>query len=109
MTTSLPLACLWAVVASAIAFLPSRRQHWPQAYALIAAGIPILGYVTYQNGPMAGVICLAAGASILRWPLIYAFRWLRGEPRLEPARDRAGPGPDGSEDAAASETPKIAE
>ena len=28
-------------------------------------------------GPMAGVICLAAGASILRWPLIYAGRWLR--------------------------------
>ncbi len=78
MTLSLGLACLWAVVASAIALLPSKRQHWPHAYVLIAVGIPLLGYVTYENGPTAGLVCFAAGASILRWPLIYFFRWLRG-------------------------------
>ena len=77
MTVSLTLACLWAVVASLAATLPSKRRHWPHAYALIATGIPLLGYVTYENGPMAGLICLAAGASILRWPLIYLVRWLR--------------------------------
>ena len=77
MTLSLTLACLWAVVASLAATLPSKRRHWPHAYALIATGIPLLGYVTYQNGPMAGLICFAAGASILRWPLIFLLRWLR--------------------------------
>lgn len=75
MTLSLTLACLWALIATLIAILPSKRSHWPQAYVLIAVGIPLLGFVTYQNGPMAGVICALAGASILRWPLRYFVRW----------------------------------
>jgi hypothetical protein len=77
MIPSLALACLWVLVATVIAMLPSRRNHWPAAYVLIAVGIPILGYVTYENGPMIGLLCLTAGASILRWPLIYLVRWLR--------------------------------
>ncbi|MGR3408024.1 DUF2484 family protein, partial [Roseovarius indicus] len=44
----------------------------------IAAGIPILGYVTYQNGPWWGLAVLVAAMSILRWPVIYLGRWLRG-------------------------------
>jgi len=72
MTLSLTLACLWALAATVIALLPSKDHHWRAAYGLIAVGIPLLGYVTWQNGPMAGVLCLAAGASILRWPVIYA-------------------------------------
>jgi hypothetical protein len=39
---------------------------------LIATGIPLLGYVTWQTGPVWGLICLAAGASVLRWPLLRA-------------------------------------
>lgn len=77
MTLSLTLACLWAVLATVIALLPSKDHHWRAAYGLIAVGIPLLGYVTWQNGPMAGVLCLAAGASILRWPVIYGLRRLR--------------------------------
>lgn len=77
MTNSLILVCLWAVTAMVIAMIPSKRHHWPQAYVLIAVGIPLLGYVTYENGPLIGLICLAAGASVLRWPLIYLGRWVR--------------------------------
>jgi hypothetical protein len=82
MTTSLTLACLWAVVASLIAMLPNRI-HWPAAYALIAIGIPLVGWVTYQNGPVIGMIVLAGGVSILRWPVIYLFRWLRARAHHE--------------------------
>lgn len=71
------LACLWAVFANAAAVLPSRRNHWPAAYVLIATGVPILGLVTYEQGPWVGLLVLAAGASMLRWPLIFAARWLR--------------------------------
>lgn len=78
MNLSIILACLWAVTATLIAMFPSRDHHWRAAYVLIALGIPILGYVTYQNGPWLGLIVLAAGASILRWPLIYLWRWARG-------------------------------
>ncbi|SFC06552.1 DUF2484 family protein [Tropicimonas isoalkanivorans] len=77
MSTSLTLACLWAVVATLIAMIPSRHNHWPQAAVLIAVGIPLLGYVTYENGPLAGLVVFVAGASILRWPLFYLWRWSR--------------------------------
>lgn len=79
MSLSILAACLWAVVATLIAVLPSRDRHWRAAYFLIAAGIPILGWVTYQNGPWVGLIVLAGGASILRWPLIRLWRRVMGK------------------------------
>ena len=77
MTGSLILARLWAVVANVLAMTPSRDNHWRNAYVLIAVGIPIVGYVTAQHGPWIGLLVLAAGCSILRWPVIYLARWLR--------------------------------
>ena len=77
MTFSALASCLWILLASAIGLLPSRDHHWRAAYALIALGIPILGWVTYQNGPVWGLLALAAGASILRWPVVYLWRWVR--------------------------------
>jgi hypothetical protein len=74
---SLILACVWFVLANVLALLPSRDNHWTRAYILIAVGIPILGFVTLQLGPWIGLLVLLAGASILRWPLIYVGRWLR--------------------------------
>jgi len=78
MSLSIILAALWALCANVLAMLPSRDNHWRRAYALIAVGIPILGYVTYENGPWIGLIVLLAGMSVLRWPVIYLTRWLRG-------------------------------
>ena len=77
MTLSLILACIWALLANLLGLLPSRKNHWPQAYALIALGVPILGFVTYQHGPWVGLIVLAMGVSVLRWPVWYALKWMR--------------------------------
>ena len=77
MTPPLIAAALWALVANLIAMTPSKRGHWPAAWALIATGVPILGWVTYLHGPLVGLIVLAAGASVLRWPAIYLWRWLK--------------------------------
>jgi len=77
MSPSLILAALWAISANVIAMFPSRRNHWPAAYVLIATGIPILGYVTLQHGPWIALLILAAGMSILRWPALYLIRWLK--------------------------------
>lgn len=76
---TLPLAlCLgWLVVANLLAMLPSRDHHWRAAYVLIALGVPLLGWVTWVAGPLAGLLLLAAGASVLRWPVIFLWRWLR--------------------------------
>ncbi|PTQ71371.1 DUF2484 family protein [Celeribacter persicus] len=85
MTLSLTLACFWAVLANVIAMFPSRRNHWPAAYGLIALGVPLLGYVTYENGPWIGLVVFAAGVSILRWPVVYLGRWVRRTMAKDPA------------------------
>ena len=75
--TSLIAAFCWFILANVLALIPSKDHHWRRAYVLIAVGIPLLGWVTYQNGPLIGLLIFAAGASILRWPLIYLARWVR--------------------------------
>ncbi len=77
MNWSIALAGLWALAANVLAMIPSKDNHWTRAYFLIGVGIPILGYVTYENGPWIGLIVLAAGMSVLRWPVIYLGRWVR--------------------------------
>jgi hypothetical protein len=76
MTLSLAAACLWAIIANVLAVLPSADNHWRRAWGLIVVGIPLLGWVTYQNGPVIGFVVMAAGASVLRWPLLFALRRL---------------------------------
>ena len=77
MSWGLVAAFVWLIAANVIAMLPSRDQHWTWAYVLIALGIPILGWVTWENGPIWGMVLLAGGASVLRWPVIFLWRWVR--------------------------------
>jgi hypothetical protein len=77
MNASLVAALLWLVLSNVIAMFPSRDRHWRAAYVLIAVGIPILGWVTYQNGPLWGMLVLAGGASVLRWPVVHLWRWIK--------------------------------
>lgn len=77
MILPLALCLLWLVAANVIAMFPSRDKHWRAAYVLIAIGVPLLGWVTYAAGPIVGMVILAAGASILRWPLVFFWRWMR--------------------------------
>ncbi len=81
MTYSLILACIWGLAATLVALGP-RRFHWPAAWALIAAGVPILGWVTLQNGPWVGLLVRAGGVWVLRWPVVFFLRRLRA---VEPA------------------------
>ena len=78
---SIVLFCFWIVAANVVAMFPSRDHHWRAAYVLIAVGIPLLGYLTWQNGPAIGLIGLVAGMSVLRWPVIYLTRWIKGRLR----------------------------
>ncbi len=78
MNLSLILACCWILLANVMAMIPSKDNHWTRAYILMALGVPLLGYVTYENGPWWGLACLAAGMSVLRWPVMYLGRWIKG-------------------------------
>jgi membrane-bound metal-dependent hydrolase YbcI (DUF457 family) len=80
LTTPLTLAFLWLILANVIAMLPSKDRHWRAAGMLIAVGIPILGWVTWTEGPVWGLLLLAGAASVLRWPLIHLFRKLKRMP-----------------------------
>ncbi|MDE1132585.1 MAG: DUF2484 family protein [Ascidiaceihabitans sp.] len=77
MTVSLILACLWAMVANVLAMTPSKDYHWRNAYILIGLGIPLLGFVTWENGPWIGLIVMVAAMSVLRWPVVYLTRWVK--------------------------------
>ena len=73
----LALSLVWLIAANVIAMFPSRDKHWRVAYVLIAVGVPILGWATWESGPVVGLLLLVAGASILRWPVVFFWRWLR--------------------------------
>lgn len=83
MTISLILALIWLIAANVIGMLPFKNNHWPVAYVLIAVGIPLLGYVTYENGPFIGIVALIAGGSVLRWPVLYFGRWIKRQVRRD--------------------------
>ena len=85
MTLSLIAGLLWLIAANVIAMFPSRDHHWRNAYLLISIGIPLLGWITSQNGPLPGLLFLAGGASILRWPVF--FLWKRLIALITPGRD----------------------
>ncbi len=78
MSLSLILALGWLILANVIGMLPSKHKHWPSAFVLISIGLPLLAWVFWQNGPWVGLLVLAAAASILRWPVWYLFRWMKG-------------------------------
>lgn len=83
MSLVLIVACLWALAATGVAFLPMRTQFVPGLFLLAAA--PILMYfIAREHGVVVFALALAAFLSMFRRPLIYFARRLLGrhsEPR----------------------------
>jgi len=42
-------------------------------------GLPILAWVFWSDGWVYGVFFTIAAVSILRWPVVYFFRWIRAQ------------------------------
>ncbi|HEY0213082.1 MAG TPA: DUF2484 family protein [Paenirhodobacter sp.] len=68
MTLSIALTCLWAASTGLILIGP-HRYHWPVAWGLICLGVPLVGWVTFQNGPILGLLTLLVGVVTLRLPM----------------------------------------
>ncbi|MEL6800775.1 MAG: DUF2484 family protein [Pseudomonadota bacterium] len=77
MSWPLIAAFCWFIAANVIGMFPSKRQHWPAAYALITLGTPILIWLYIDEGPWVAAVIFLAAASILRWPVRYLRRWVR--------------------------------
>ncbi|MDB5660385.1 MAG: hypothetical protein JWS10_3000 [Cypionkella sp.] len=74
---SLVAGLIWLVAANLIGMLPSKDYHWRNAYRLIVVGVPLLIWLMYENGPWWGLAFIIAAGSVLRWPLLYLWRWVR--------------------------------
>ena len=78
MSFALIAGCLWLITANVIAMFPSRDHHWTNAYALIAVGLPLLVWIGWSGGPLIASVFLLGGASVLRWPVYFVARWVKG-------------------------------
>lgn len=79
MNWSIVAGLVWLILANVVGLFPSKDHHWRNAYRLIAVGLPLLAWVVHENGIWWGVAFLVAAGSVLRWPLVYLWRWLRGQ------------------------------
>lgn len=77
MNASLVLALIWMLAANVRAMFPSKDYLWKFAYVMIAIGVPILVYVWWQNGIWIALLFLVAAMWIMRWPVIYTWRWVK--------------------------------
>ncbi|WP_254367919.1 DUF2484 family protein [Paracoccus sp. Z118] len=58
------MAVLWLIAAAFAGRLPPVR-HWQALWALIVAGVPLLGWLTLHWGPIAGLAVFLIGAVLL--------------------------------------------
>ncbi|MAN13608.1 DUF2484 family protein [Alterinioella nitratireducens] len=75
MTLSLILASVWAILATALAFLPMRLQFAPGIVLLVLA-LPLLVFIGVQHGPWIVALVVAGIVSMFRRPLAYFARRL---------------------------------
>lgn len=75
MSWSILLGGLWAVAAMVTAMLPYRAQ-FPPGIALLVAAPFLIGFLGYEHGILAGILALAAFASMFRRPLFFLARWV---------------------------------
>jgi hypothetical protein len=76
-TLALAAGLVWLILANVIGMLPSRDHHWTNAYRLMALGLPILIWIAFAKGLLWAALFLAAAASVLRWPLVHFWRWVK--------------------------------
>lgn len=71
--------CLWIVLAWLLMVVLTARQSWPAAYGLIAIGLPVVVWLGWSMGWFWAGVGAGVMLLVLRWPVIYLGRWLRGK------------------------------
>ena len=70
MSVALICAFLWVLAATAVAFLPMKRQYAPGLVLLVAAPLLVL-WLGWTHGWLWALVALAAFVSMFRHPLRY--------------------------------------
>ena len=70
--------CLWVVGAWVLMVTLTAKQSWPAAYGLIAVGVPLTIWLGWSMGWLWALLGVTVMALVLRWPLRYFGRWLKG-------------------------------
>ena len=73
MSPAVPLACLWVLAATGVAFLPMRYQVLPGLLLLAAAAV-LLAWLAVDTSPWIAAAALAAVVSMFRKPLRYLLK-----------------------------------
>ena len=73
----LVLIGLWVVLAFVMAAVPSTDNHWRRAYILIGVGLPIIVWITLNNGILMGALGFIIGGLVLRWPVYFLWQWIK--------------------------------
>lgn len=76
MSLSLIALFFWLFAANVAAMVPARDNHWRRAYGLMALGGPLLIWVAWENPWWVSLLAVGAAVSILRWPVVYSWRWI---------------------------------
>ncbi|MBO9402133.1 DUF2484 family protein [Shimia sp. R9_3] len=79
MSLSLTCAFVWLIAANLRAMFPSKDNLWTFAYVMIALGVPIVIGVAIQHNIWLALVLVGMGAWIMRWPVIYLWRWVKGK------------------------------
>ncbi len=95
MTAPLALACVWLL--GAVLALAPAPGRWRRVCVLVCLGVPLLGWLTVEHGPVAGLLALAVGAAALRWPASGLWRRPRRPPEGFPERLAEHPRPEPAE------------
>ena len=86
MTTSLYLACFWAIAATFVALLPMRLQYVPGVSLLLLAPL-LMGYLAYEHNVWIVLLAFAAVISMFRRPLVYYIRQFYNLPSRRPDQE----------------------
>ncbi|WP_126978362.1 DUF2484 family protein [Frigidibacter oleivorans] len=84
------LAVLWFAASNLPPLLRPRHRR-AASFALVPLGVPILGLLTYQHGPLCGLGALALGAAALRWPPVTLWRGALRPPVTEVGKGLSDP------------------
>lgn len=74
----------WLLIGQIGALLPSKDHHWRFFYMLLATGIPIFIWFYLEHGWLYAMLILLASLSVFRWPIYFAWRFLRSLGKSRP-------------------------